>query len=217
MVAWRAGSGNVIVLPDWLLLTPDNIEADGAALLAFRARVLGERFATFDDADRAAYHVVARGGAAVVACARVLPLAVPVPGFTERGLGPERFGQLLDALGVVRRACAEGGRWCVDVAERDGRLSICLLAGLHLIQARLGVTTSLVSARVEQGQDRILRRLGFVEGPPFAEFDDPSAGGKHRVLVFDLRRPFPVPSALDAIQGLALEVVRPVVGPDLGE
>ena len=97
------------------------------------------------------------------------------------------------------------------MAEQDGRLSICLRAGLQRIQARLGVTTSLVSARVEQGQDRVLRRLGFVEGPPFAEFDDPSAGGKHRVLVCDLREPFPVPSALDAVQGLALDGVRPIL------
>lgn len=196
---------------DWLIFGPEDIEAGGAELLAFRARALGERFAALDDADRAAYHVVARRGATLVGCARALPLAAPVPCFTERGLGPERFAQLLAALGVARTACAEGGRWCVDVAERDGRLAICLLAGLHLVQTRLGVSTSLVSARVEHGQDRVLRRLGFARGPSFAEFDDPSVGGKHCVLVFDVRAAFPVPSALDAVRGLALDRVRPIL------
>jgi len=196
---------------EWLLWGPQDIGAGGAELLAFRGRVLGEWFAALDDADRAAYHVVARRAGEVVGCARVLPLAAPAPCFTERGLGPERFAQLLAALGVARHACAEGGRWCVDVAERDGRLAICLLAGLHLVQARLGVSTSLVSARVEQGQDRVLRRLGFTRGPSFAEFDDPSVGGKHRVLVFDMRATFPVPSALAAVRGLALDAVCPII------
>jgi hypothetical protein len=125
------------------------------------------RFADRDPLDLLAYHVLGWCTGQLVGCIRFVPVAVPIPSFTECVLGRERFEELLVAINTTRSGTVDVGRWIVHPDFRRHRVALSLVGGCWSYIQRLGFQTAVATVGTRGRQDTILQRTGLISAPGF--------------------------------------------------